>query len=265
MLQPTDVERRDIARVVFGDRQTDHANSSRFRAYFEHYCSLVCPSASGDAVIEIDTPALDSHTKVINSIKIITHDPRVSFDDFITQAVSPTHPEATTREKEHVARVAVAAITLVNCLPRDHSIPRGHHLGELNNADHRQVKWEGNMSLLTFMETAFRPRMKPETEPAEFTGRSDMILHKSSLKAWKLIKRCGIKIRATDNLLDHLVLDKKAMTLKVFHQVAFLRAHLAKSRNQPLDMAFEESFAHVCTSKHPSSRKCQDFCPDITE
>lgn len=246
MLRPTDAERREIVRVVFGQRQVDHANSSRFRAYFDHYCSLVCPSVSGDAVIKIDTPALDSHAKVTSSIQIITQNPRVSFNDFITKAVSSAHPEATTREKEHVARVAVATATLVNCLPGDHSIPRGHGLGDLDNVGHRHVKWEGDIPLLTFMENVFSSRIKHGNEPVELDRRVDLILHKSSLKAWKLIKRCGIKIRATDNLLDHLVLDKKAMTLKVFHQVAFLRAHLTKSKDLSLDMTFEESLRMYC-------------------
>lgn len=64
---------------------------------------------------------------------------------------------------------------------------------------------------------------------------------KTSLKAWKLTKRYGIKIKGTNNLLEHLVLDPKSMTLKVFHQVSFLRAHLKKSKQEPLNLYFEES------------------------
>jgi hypothetical protein len=64
---------------------------------------------------------------------------------------------------------------------------------------------------------------------------------KKLLKAWKLVRRCGIKLRPTDNLLEHLQYDPKEKILKVFHHVAFLRAALRRTKGQQLGLDLEQS------------------------
>jgi hypothetical protein len=241
MLRPTDLERRDLVKAVFGESLADHANSSRFRAYFEHYCSLVCPVGSTDAVINLETPAIRSHADVLDCISIIVRDPKITFNEFAAKAVDVKCADASVGEKEYVARVAVEAAFLVNCVPRDYYRLGAYYSDRYSNAGHQRARWEGNISFPSFMENAFGLGPQHAQTAEQLERRREVLLHKSSLKAWKLIKRCGIKIRATDNLLEHLALDKKTMTLKVFHHVSFLRAHLAKSREQPLDLNFEQS------------------------
>jgi hypothetical protein len=244
MLRPTDLERRDLIKAVFGDALIDDANGPRFKAYLERYCSLVCPDAPADAAVDLDTPAIATHADVLSCITIIVYDPSITFNDFVAKAVERRCPEASPGEKEYVARVAVETAFLVNCVPRDlfmagvyHHSDRYRH-GALR---HQRARWEGDIPFLSFMENAFSAwgTMVPEDDALE--RRAETIRQKSSLKAWKLTKRCGIKIRATDNLLEHLALDPKSMTLKVFHHVSFLRGHLTKTREQPLDLSFEES------------------------
>jgi hypothetical protein len=60
MLRPTDLERQNIVKEIFGEALADQANTSRFEAYFRHYCSVVCPASTGDAVIQLDSPALQT-------------------------------------------------------------------------------------------------------------------------------------------------------------------------------------------------------------
>ncbi|KAH6987171.1 hypothetical protein EDB80DRAFT_782540 [Ilyonectria destructans] len=235
MLRPTETERQDIVRAVFGESLTDHANSSRFKAYFNHYCSVVCPASSGNAVVEIDSPALGSHADVLNCVEIIVQDPKISFNEFVTQAVASKSAEASLREKEHVARVAAEVAFAVNCTLRD------YYSDNFVDDGSRHIKWEGDDSFLSFIENAFKLGSQQIQAPEQQRRREETMTRKTSLKAWKLTKRYGIKIRGTDNLVEHLALDLKTMTLKVFHQVSFLRAHLAKSKQEPLDLNFEES------------------------
>ncbi len=54
MLPPTEEERKKTTEVLFG---TD----AKFTSYFQHYNLVTCPNALGDATVEIDTPAVQSH------------------------------------------------------------------------------------------------------------------------------------------------------------------------------------------------------------
>lgn len=235
MLAPVETERQEIVRAIFGEDQIKYADSSRFRAYFKHYCSAVCPASSGDAVIQVETPALNSHADVLDCVQIIVRNPRIRYNDFLTEAVLSKDANASQREKEYVARVAVDVAFALDCTRDD------YHLQNPTNIGGHRFKWEENVSFLSFVESAFHSGAQLVQTPERQLRTAEMIKHKSSLKAWKLSKRYGIKIRGTNNLLEHLVLDVKTMTLKVFYQVSFLRAHLAKSKDDLLDLNFEES------------------------
>ncbi|KAH8881806.1 hypothetical protein GQ53DRAFT_466617 [Thozetella sp. PMI_491] len=234
MLKPTEAERQDIIRAVFGDDLVLYANSSRFKAYFDHYCAIVCPASSGDAVIELDTPALGSHADILKCVGIITQDPHVSFNGFARKALGAKSTEASMKEKEHVARLAADVAFAVNCMLRS------YYSENFINGMPRHIKWEEDVSFLGFIESAFRSGQQAKT-PEQQRRCTEAMIAKKSLKAWKLSKRYGIKIKGTENLLEHLVLDPRTKTLKVFHQVSFLRAHLTKSKQEPLNLSFEES------------------------
>jgi hypothetical protein len=239
MLEPSETEWQNITRTVFGEGVVSHATGSRFKAYFNHYCSVVCPGSSGDAVIELDTPALRGHADVLNCIDVIFQDPKVSFNGFITKTIGSHSAEASGKEKEHVARVAAEVAFAINCMYRDYYSDKFIH------GDSYHAKWEGDTSFLCFIENAFLLGSQESQAPKQQQRNNEMMAHKSSLKAWKLSKRYGIKIKGTNNLLEHLLLDSKTMTLKIFHQISFLRAHLVKSKQEPLDLNFEESLKRL--------------------
>ena len=232
MFEPTEIECREIIKTVFGEDVADNTKNTRFKAYLNYYCSVVCPISSKDIAIQLDTPALKSHTDVLNCVKVVFHDPNISFNSFVTKIVDTRSSDASLKEKEHVAKIAIEVAFAVNCVFKD-------YCAELfMNSSSHHVKWQGDDSFLYFIEDAFRSGSRVHEHKHNYV---EMMKHKRSLKAWKLIKRYGIKIKNTDNLLEHLHLDRKTMTLQVFHQVAFLRAHLAKTRQDPIDLNFEES------------------------
>lgn len=61
MLKPAFAERQNIIKKAFGPHPVIHAASQRFSAYFDYYCSTVCPASCGDDVLELDSPALEIH------------------------------------------------------------------------------------------------------------------------------------------------------------------------------------------------------------
>ncbi|WQF83883.1 hypothetical protein CDEST_08897 [Colletotrichum destructivum] len=236
-LHPNDVERDQIAKFVFGDAFSDRWDGPASRAYFDHYCSVVCPAEPGDAVIYIGASALRSHADVVRCARILRENPLLSFNDYVGQAMmdKETTAAATPKEKAHVARTVVAVTFMINCSLGD------YHAVGLERKDPSWAKWEGDVRFANFVREAFTQQLSTTEEQK---GRVvDAIAHKKSLKAWKLAKRYDIKIRPTNNLLEHLAYDAGTKILKVFHQVFFLRAHLAITKNQPLELGFEESLA----------------------
>jgi len=249
MLQPTDAERHEIIKAIFGENLAEYANGPRFKAYFKHYCSVVCPSTSGDAVLELDTPVLKTHADVLNCVKTIFRDPTISFNLFVAQAVDTNSPSATCslREKERIAKVAVDVVFAISWALRDYHPGTSCLTTTADSSSHHHhrsiIKWEGDVSFLRFIEDAFNVGSPQSTQASDLQQlrQLEMMKRKTSIKAWKLSKRYGIKIRGTDNLLEHLAFDIKTMTLKVFYHVSFLRAHLHKSKQEPLDLNFEQS------------------------
>ncbi|RKK32331.1 hypothetical protein BFJ66_g14071 [Fusarium oxysporum f. sp. cepae] len=156
--------------------------------------------------------------------------PKISFKEFLCTTVGSEISEFTLTEKRYIARVVTQVSLGINCTNTDYH--PDIHVGS-------SPEWQGDTPFLTFIESAFNRGIS--ALPEQQQALTEVILKKKSLKAWKLYQRYGIEIKATDNLVEHLFLDTRRKTLKVFHQVSFLRAHLEKTRHEPLDLGFEES------------------------
>ncbi|KAK4163870.1 hypothetical protein QBC43DRAFT_318851 [Cladorrhinum sp. PSN259] len=232
MLPPNDTEKQQIVQTIFSDTLARSAGSSKFAAYFQHYSAVVCPASSGDAVIEFDTSLLQIHQDILRWTQVLVNDPKISFNGFIDKITSGNPAEISLKEKEHIARITVNVLFAIDCMLADYY----SSALALHRSSSCQTKWQGDTPFASFIQDTFTP---PTTQPGHETRGK--LFNKKSLKAWKLVKRYGIKIRGTNNLLEHLELDTKTMTLKVFHQVSFLRAHLTKAKELPLDLSFEES------------------------
>jgi len=199
MFQPTDMEHREIIKAIFGENLAEYANGPRFKAYFKHYCSVFCPSTSGDAVLELDTPVLKTHADVLNCVKTIFGDPTISFNLFFARAVDTNSPSATCslREKERIAKVAVDVAFAISWALRD------YHPGtsclttttDSGSHHHRIIKWEGDVSFLRFIEDALNVESPQSTQASDLRQlrQLEMMKRKTSIKAWKLSKRYGIK------------------------------------------------------------------------
>jgi hypothetical protein len=229
MQPPTAFEREQIVQTLFGDDQVPYANSSKFDAYFKYYCSVVCPGSVGNAVLELSSPVLRSHSDVLKVVQALMLNPKISFKEFLSTTVGSELSEFTPTERRYIARVATQVSLGINCATTDYH--PNIHIGNSS-------QWRDDTPFLTFTESAFSRGTSALPDQQDLT---EVILHKKSLKAWKLYQRYGIEIKATDNLVEHLSLDPKRKTLKVFHQVSFLRAHLEKTRHESLDLSFEES------------------------
>ena len=57
-----------------------------------------------------------------------------------------------------------------------------------------------------------------------------------ALRAWKLKEKQKIKVRPTDNIMEHLLYDPETRIVRIFHHTAYLKAHLMRTQNEQIDL-----------------------------
>ncbi|KAI1404772.1 hypothetical protein F4819DRAFT_446314 [Hypoxylon fuscum] len=227
MIRPNEDERVEIAEQLLGTTLSSGEIASLFKAYFNHYESIICPGDEKDIVVDIEVLELQSHGDVLDCAKRLCKSTALARDE-ITR--SWLHGRATTvAERNYVSRAIVNITFMIDCDERDY-YPGG------SSDEGQRAKWEGNQTFVDFLEKSLLPLQRS-------VNTNVTLSDKKSLKAWKLAKRHGIRIRGTDNLLEHLVYNPRERTLAIFHHVAYLRAHLRRSKNENLDLGFAESLA----------------------
>lgn len=232
MLTPTGEEKQQIARCLFGNgAYSSPDNMSELKSFFDHYVSVLCPSSLGDIAIDVDTPVLRSYEDVIEGVSILRDSPILTREKWVRTAW-PGYKSSSQQEDEYVTRVVVKAAFLIDCSLKDHSA------GGIRNENPCLVKWEANQRFVDFLRVSFSQCTSSE----QVARNSQALRHKKAFKAWKLVKRYGMTIKSTDNILEHLLYNPQQRTIKVFHQAAFLRAQLKRSRDLDLNASFEESF-----------------------
>lgn len=232
MFTSTGEEKQQIARCLFGNgAYSSPDNMSELKSFFDHYVSVLCPSSLGDVAIDVDTPVLRSYEDVIEGVSILRDSPMLTREKWVRTAW-PGCKSSSQQEDEYVTRAVVKAAFLIDCSLKDHSADG------IRNENPCLVKWEVNQRFVDFLKVSFSQCTSSE----QVARNSQALHHKKAFKAWKLVKRYGMTIKSTDNLLEHLLYNPQQRTIKVFHQAAFLRAQLKRSRDLDLNASFEESF-----------------------
>ncbi|KAI8257331.1 hypothetical protein K4K56_007368 [Colletotrichum sp. SAR 10_98] len=103
---------------------------------------------------------------------------------------------------------------------------------------HPSSEWKNAEPLSKFVERFFgSDRPKAGGFPDQL-GTADT---KVDLRATKLRKTLGLSIRPTDDIRDHLKLDRKTMTLEVFHYTGFIKEHLRLTRSLPSNSTVQDA------------------------
>ncbi len=228
MISPSEHEKNQIIERLLHIKSDSEAVSwTSSKAYFRRYQSIFCPDEANDAVIQIDRPTLRTHLDVLTFAKSLCDNHALSRGEMTRKWFASR--ATTAAEMEHISRAVVNIAFMIDCNERDY-YPKGF------DCSIPRAKWERDQSFLNFLETSFLP-LQQRANAGVTLG------DKASLKAWKLASRYGIRIRGTDNLLEHLLYDPRHRTLMIFHHVSYLRFHLRCSSNESLDMGFAESLA----------------------
>jgi len=96
--------------------------------------------------------------------------------------------------------------------------------------DYQPTTWESHESLSAFLTRSFPMNRKENVDAIEAWEKD-----KHALKAWKLRKRAHLNFLPTDNLTEHLLLDKRSGSVRVFHHTAWLKSQLRRSISLRMD------------------------------
>ena len=229
MQQPSNSQRMKIAQELMGVSGSCITDGT-LRTYFDYYDMLTCPWHFGEQVIDIENSALKGHQHLLDCFQKLKVDPTTLKVDFLSSSFPDEQVSAT--EKEYATRVIIQAGFMIDCSSKDYVSNTFQKDGFSRN------KWEINQSFVDFMDQTFKYTYLQDQNKRVYR---EAITQKKALKAWKLAKRYNINIRPTDNISDHLLYDPQERSLKVFRQIAFLRAHLRLSRDKNLDLSLDES------------------------
>lgn len=90
--------------------------------------------------------------------------------------------------------------------------------------------WTNEHTLTQLVQAAFPDLDKLTLDDGVSDGAEQLI--RSTLTARRLSKRSGLTFEPTDDLRNHLRLDRKLGTVHIFHHVAFLKEHLRLTKGQ---------------------------------
>jgi hypothetical protein len=210
-------ERQEIA----GDL-LDSGDLQCFDTYFDLYDSL---TTSEYTTIEIEQaqPALKSHNDIRKIALALRSNTRATRQEFAS-SICP-------HDQDLAINLAVQLISMIDCFDK-HRHSDEYHIGGF-----RPVYWKNSERFVDFVMRTF-----PIDQQNQLHGRTAM-KEKSMLKCWKLRKRAHIKFLPTDNLAEHLLYDPYDNVVRIFRQIAFLKAQLRLSVKMPLDCGISESLA----------------------
>ncbi len=163
---------------------------------------------------------LTSHEDLMKIIMELKSKPEVTREEILEKLFTDRPARS---DQERAINIAVRVMLMVNCsTSRQSSVLLEH--------GSQQVPWRGDIPFSEFITSIF-----PKTDHPSI----DQI--KDNLRATKLRKRAGIRFEPTDDLRNHLKLDRKRAVVEIFHHTAFLKEHLRLTRDQPRNMSVADS------------------------
>ncbi|KAE9377691.1 hypothetical protein N431DRAFT_541349 [Stipitochalara longipes BDJ] len=186
--------------------------------FFQFYKEV---TASYEADMKLgQQPGLSSHEDLLIIIEELKSNPKVTREALLEKLFTDRPARG---DQERAINIAVRVMMMITCSTSRHSSVLLEHGSQ-------QVPWRSDVPFSEFITSIF-----PKTEHPSI----DHI--KENLKATKLKKRAGLRFEPTDDLRNHLKLDRKRAVVEIFHHTAFLKEQLRITKDKPQDISMAES------------------------
>ncbi|KAH7148338.1 hypothetical protein EDB81DRAFT_792048 [Dactylonectria macrodidyma] len=206
--------RTHIASEILG------TTNREFKQYFKYYDQLVVPDDDVH-VVQVQQPEPGdltpiTHADVLEAIRVIRGDPTRT----LVESSKELHRKLEAKHSRTRVRSVVLLATRVMFM-FDPAISETYG-PDYTIGSYKPASWHSIQSLHGFMLECF-PRASLSSERAR-----QALADGRSIKAWKLKTRSGIIFKGTDNLAQHLLLDRSNRVLYLFHHTSFLKAQLRR-------------------------------------
>ncbi len=206
----TTQEKTDVSKQLLG-------NDGNFTAYFKFLDDLV--QRDSDYSLTIESPSANapiSTDSVLLAASVVKSNTSTTKRDMENRFREVAASNPTLRYNDKAIKMAIQAMFMVDPAAKE------WHSADFTRGDYRPSSWLPEETLLDFIQRLFPPSLQSSQQAAR------MAVESRALKARKLQKRLGARFQLTNNLAEHLLFDERRNCLYIFHQVAFLKAHLGQ-------------------------------------
>lgn len=161
-------------------------------------------------------PGIISHEDLFKIIQELKADPELTKAALLEKLFKDRPVRV---DQERALNLAVRIAMMTNCSASRQSsvlLEHGNH----------QIRWNRDASFSQFINDIFPQNDHPSIEDI-----------KENLRATKLKRHARLSFRPTDDLRNHLRLDRKAAVVEIFHHTAFLKEQLRITKDQPRDLS----------------------------
>ena len=194
---------------------------SRFWRYYKEITASYVPEFLAN-----DAPALRTHEDVFDILRLFKAHPDAVrsqlMRDYFNNRLSDEGKRPPEADQNRAFNLAVRVLLMISCSVR-------HQSSGILEYGEQPVPWRSNTSISRFMAEAFPTTDHPYINDVEESLKTPDI--KSALAAKKLKKRCELRFEATDDIRNHLKLDRKQGTVQIFHHSAVLKENLLASQH----------------------------------
>lgn len=207
--------------------------SKRLMRFFEHYKDLTA-SYEPDVGLK-EQYALTKHEdlfEIISQLKAHPDVPRAQLThNIFADRASQRRPLPPPADQERAINLAVKVMIMVTCSAQYQS-------SDLLEHGTNWTPWQSDVSFSRFIEETFPLTDHPGVNDDNMNSFLDM---KATLTARKLKKHARLNFRATNDLRNHLRLDRKNNVVDIYHHTAFLKEHLRLTKEKPRNLSVNDS------------------------
>jgi hypothetical protein len=186
--------------------------------YFEFYKDLT--GAYESDIKYGEKPGLNSHEELFEIINELKLNPDLTRGELLDN-LFPERPARS--DQERALNLAVRVMLMVN-------VSASRRSSDLLEHGSHQSPWRNDVGFSQFLTDAF-----PKTD------HPSIAQIKENLRAKKLKKTAGLRFQPTDDLRNHLRLDRKGAIVEIFHHTAFLKEHLRRTKDECLSVSASDS------------------------
>lgn len=207
------------------------ARLSRFFKYYTEICNAYVP----EIIAGPNAVAIRSHEDILDIIRIIKTSPNISRAEltkaYFIKRDGDMDKVPPTSDQNRAFNIAVSAMVMMNCSSNCQE--------SILESGTQPTLWRDDATFSEFLERAL-----PKTDHLLLNDPKSSEISatvKTAISARRLKKKAGLRFVPTDDLREHLQMDRKKGLVRFFHHTAFVKECLIASQSVPQPITSTQS------------------------